>query len=391
MDTSRSAAHSCVDCGLCERIQNDHCGCPAGVWGSFAERIIGQARQGAIDALTERALFTCALCGACTAHCPAGINAAALVREGRAVFMELKPEAAERYRPMHVDLAGNVFSGLRAWRGVSYADALAAEQGSCESLFFPGCTLSTYAPDLAACVAQHLLDTGQVQGMTTLCCGNPLWGVGLARRCNSYAEQLNSRLSAHGVRRIVVGCPNCYRALTSGQHAGFIDAGMEICVLPQVLASQGVRIPTTRRVAPDARSFAVFDSCPDREFNLFGSAVRALLPEGSAVELGHAGRDTLCCGSGGMVGYYDHTVSQHRRAGRLEDFSRSGADCLVTSCTSCANSFVRDGAAVQVHHYLELVFDTAIDWQAHRDAIEGFGDAGGYDFAEDGDDDSIFA
>jgi Ni,Fe-hydrogenase I small subunit len=50
------------------------------------------------------------------------------------------------------------------------------------------------------------------------------------------------------------------------------------------------------------------------------------------------------------------------------EFQETNADCLVTACVSCTNSMLRSGTPVSAHHYLELLFDTPIRWEAHRAA-----------------------
>ena len=389
MAVGLDASRRCMECGLCERVQNEGCGCSAGMWGPFARRSIEQARHGAMDAETERQLFTCALCGACTAECPVGIHGASVAREGRAAFHALYPLAHMRWRPMQTDKAGNVFTGIRAVRGISYDEALDPEAGPCPSLFLPGCTLCTYAPDLTRAVAAFLAETEQASGMTSLCCGNSLWGIGLSSRCDEYARKLGERLAAHGTRRIVAGCPNCHRALVERQKEGLVDASIEVAALPRVLADAGLRVDARREVAPKAQRFSVHDSCPDRETGLFGSAVRKLLEGESCVEMEHAGKHAPCCGSGGMVSFFDASACKQRRARRVEEFRACGADCLVTSCVSCAHSFLRSDPSMEIRHYLELLFDRKIDWAAQRRASSAFAAAGGYDFAREGDDEWI--
>lgn len=385
MVLGRNAIQDCIECGVCERVQDEGCGCPAGMWGPFAKRLVEQADSGAIDKDVERILFTCALCGACTTRCPVQIDGAHVVREGRAVFHALNPDAADIWRPMQTDLSGNVFTGLRTWRDITYCDALTDDTHPCESLFFPGCTLTTYAPNLTNTVFDFLRERGQASGMTVLCCGNSLWGIGLAQRRNDFTASVNKRFAKHGVQRIIAGCPNCYAALSHAKTIGLVGNDIEVCALPQVLADEGVSLPQERTVASGAQFFAVHDSCPDRKTNVFGSAIRAMIPHNSLREMEHAGRDTFCCGSGGMVSYYDTSVAKQRRANRVHEFAACGADCLVTGCISCVYSFLRSDSSIEVRHYLELVFDTAIDWSAHHRAVVGFANEGGYDFAADND------
>ena len=383
MDTASidAAASLCIECGACTRVQDEGCGCEIGAWGQFAKRIAFEAARNEFTPQTERQLFTCAMCGACTTHCPVGIDGFTVASEGRRAYFQVYPQAAQRWRPMHVDLAGNSLASIRAWRGVYFDDALTTDTGTCESLFFAGCTLTAYAPELTHACLDYLMQAGAVDGMTALCCGNPLTLIGLTSRYETYVRSLNERLADRGVKRIVSGCPNCHYAILHAQELGFIDAEIEVRVLPQVLLETGARIPAERTVAADSRTFSVHDSCPDRFDGAFGSAVRALLGPESCREMKHHGLDSLCCGSGGIVSLYDVSVCKERRAQRMAEFADCGADCLITACTSCTNSMLRSNPSANAHHYLELLFGIEIDWNALRRASAEFADSGGYEFS----------
>lgn len=283
---------------------------------------------------------------------------------------------------MQTDMKENVFSRLLREQHIDYPDVLLDGQTCKEmgtSLFFPGCTLATYAPELTMAVFDYLVETGEADGMTALCCGNPLRGIGLARRYARYTRLLAGRFARHGVERIIVACPNCYYALREMQENDIVPAGIDIACLPEILADRGMRIADEACGA--AESFAVHDSCPDRKEMLFARAVRRLLPQGSSVhEMRHVGANTICCGSGGMVSFYDPAVCVARRERRLAEFDESGADCLVTGCVSCSNSMRRGNASAPAFHYLELLFGKKIDWDGFVRTQVSLDAHGGYDF-----------
>ncbi|HBT94763.1 MAG TPA: hypothetical protein DEB24_00985, partial [Coriobacteriia bacterium] len=45
-------------------------------------------------------------------------------------------------------------------------------------LFWPGCTLSAYAPELTSVAYKALADANRVSAMTVRCCGNILRNIG---------------------------------------------------------------------------------------------------------------------------------------------------------------------------------------------------------------------
>lgn len=384
---------ACIQCGLCGIIHSEE-GFPPATIGDVAASLLAIAHEAEEGTPTSLAhippdilylIRSCSLCNACTIDCPQDIDCAETVRKARSFLRELEPALDDEYRAFRVDHEKNAFSRLRELGGVTYPDVLmtpqtpTAKPGSTgrvdvasadgsdrrssgfegSAIFFPGCTLATYAPDLTKKVYTYLQTEGLVDGMSALCCGNPLASAGLSDAYGSYTGDIVSRIEQQGITRIIVSCPNCYRALIpSLARAGLPD--VEVTALPELLFAQGMCFKPTRR-AP-YRSVSIHDSCPDRICDVFGSSVRSLFEHVAIIEMLHHGRHTLCCGSGGLASSVDPGRCALRCNRRLDEFEATGADCLVTSCVSCINSFLRSGRTIEVRHYLELVFDLPLDW-----------------------------
>lgn len=387
-------AASCIECGICARIQREGM-CPAHEYGPFARDFLRQSAEGEFSDEMMFAVFTCALCGECTAECPADIDAAEFTRNARFDVHEQQPDRVAAYRPMLTDCVDNIFSGLLRVQGVAYPDALAddaAADDRGESLFFPGCTLSAYAPNLTEETMAYLREAGEADCITALCCGNSLRGIGVLDRYDAYAAALGARMVERGVKRIITACPNCYYSLANLQQRGIVSSDIELACLPELLVQRGARISGDGRLASGIDAFTVHDSCPDRFERRFATSIRALLPAGSrTVEMAHAGLDAICCGSGGMVSFADVEVCKVRRARRLDEFKQTDAECLVTGCISCANSMRRGDGTAKTYHYLELLFDTPIDWDAFSQAQMDFDAQGGYDFADPAGNEPLFS
>ena len=101
------------------------------------------------------------------------------------------------------------YPGLETVRvgGVSDAE-------SCESLFFPGCSFINYALPLVQSVYDLLVNAGQCDGISLLCCGKILEyeGDGGAARA-AFEQQFRDHIAGTSIKRIVAACPNCVAAL----------------------------------------------------------------------------------------------------------------------------------------------------------------------------------
>ena len=148
--------------------------------------------------------------------------------------------------------------------------------------------------------------------------------------------------------RIVTVCANCH-----GDLAGNLE-GIEVVSLYKLLREAGVRVS-------GARSLTVHDSCADRESGAIGADVRAILGGHLVLEMEHTGKDTICCGAGGIVPLVDPDLCLSRTRRRVDELDRSGASCMVTSCMACSRRLSPLAQKGQVRHCLELVFNLQID------------------------------
>jgi Fe-S oxidoreductase len=282
------------------------------------------------------------------------------------------------YRPYRVDLGGDVFTVLRAARGITYDDALQgpADKGAdARTLFMPGCALASYAPELTHAVYGYLRDTGKVDGLSVTCCGNILAYAAAPEERQHYDERLAARLEEHRVRRIVTGCSNCYHAFTELTHSGKAPR-LEVVALSEVLVQQGLRFSPSES-AP-FKSVCIHDSCPDRGHSVFARSVRTIFEQVEVREMAHSHEHSLCCGLGKLLGVEHADTSFRLSRSREAEFAATGASCLVTYCATCAQALVVPGdAGTRVHarHYLELLFDVGIDWAALDAATAAAGQA----------------
>lgn len=323
------------------------------------------------------ALRRCCFCGYCTATCQTHMLAPDQMRAWRELFMRANYMPPDDSRLVMVDNEWHIFSAYRAVYGIGYPEftylshAAEAGPGTVDTLFFPGCSLVSYAPDLTRAVGRWLTDAGIAWALSDDCCGSPLMSAGLFDRAAALRQRIIDQMHAAGITRMITVCPGC-----GDEFAEFLEGDIEIVPLPEVLFKE-----SRKRVAAgkpsgfkplDEKSLTFFDSCHDRADNRHGNAIRALaktyLPQASLRELDHHKRGTLCCGAGGAVASYDEDITNRRVWRVIEEARATGANTVVTACPTCTYTIaqaclgVAPEQGIGNRHYLELLFGETIDW-----------------------------
>jgi Fe-S oxidoreductase len=360
------------------------------------------------------------------------MTAAARMREWRKPFMEAGLMPPDDSKLVMVDNEWHIFSAYRAIYGVAYpeftqlADAAtiggertakadsetlandtamhgAPGENTIDTLFFPGCSLVSYAPELMRGIGRWFDATGYRWAMTVECCGSPLMSAGLFERSEALRRGLLSQIRAAGITRIFTVCPGC------GEELAEVAGGeVDIVPLPELLlewlsASNGDLadgVPADAKTRANTKatpnffckrtgnaeswdappSLTFFDSCHDRFDTRHGIAVRRLLktclPGSSQVEMPHHGKDTLCCGAGGAVAAYDAEITRRRVWRVIDEARETGADTLVSACPTCTYTIAQallnatPERGISSHNYLELVFGQPIDWPKIFEQLE---------------------
>ena len=309
--------------------------------GGIAKQLLKGNESSKLRDLIQR----CDLCGFCTRDCPSALNAGSLFESARSFLVDQGKLPLDGFEPMFVDRDWNGFSLYRDNYKINYDEL---KRDRYDTLFFPGCSLATYTPELTRAAYGWLQSQGMVLGFTDLCCGKPLASIGLESRNDQLQRYLLSKLRAAGASRIVTVCANCHSNL-----AGNLE-GIEIISLYRLLQEAGVRVSGTQ-------SLTIHDSCADRESGEFGADLRVLFGDHPVLEMEHSGRDTICCGAGGIVPLVDPDLCLSRTRTRVDEFDRSGASCMVTSCMACSRRLSPLAQNGQVRHCLELVFNIQVD------------------------------
>lgn len=335
-------ADQCIQCGVCLNVC-DLLNKLDLTLGEIAQAVCQDQATDDIVAIVQR----CALCGRCGEACLVNLEPSDMIKAARRLLINQGRIDPNDYDVMLVDREWNFFSIYRETYDIRFDDLFTPQA---EALFFPGCTLACYSPELTRAAFDWLKATGRQVGFSDLCCGNPLDSIGLKAEAEHHLERLRQQLKDSGAHKIITACPNC-----EAQLMAFLPE-IEVQSIYQLMLETGIRLEGETRLT-------FHDSCPDRSRGKNPAHVRRLLEGYPQVEMASRGENTICCGSGGIVSMIDPNLCTTRAQQRMAEYAETGADTCVTACMACAHRLGRISAPGQVKHCLELVFGIQIDYE----------------------------
>jgi len=313
---------NCVECGLCQRecafLQKN--GTP-------------KAIASGLSAETLAAAFECSLCGLCATVCPPKIalNPAAL-------FLEMRREAVASGSQDFADY-GSILNYEK--RGTSRRYSYYGLPENCDTVLFPGCTLSGTRSDRVKALFDHLQETLPNLGIVLDCCTKPSHDLGRDRHFHAMFNEMKVYLLQHGVTKVLVACPNCYRVFDQ------YGDGLSVKTVYEHLSE--TYLPATADIPAQV---TVHDPCGTRNEEHIHTAVRRIITAKALKieEMQHHGPATICCGEGGSVGCVNGHLTNGWVIRRTEE---AKGRRIITYCAGCVNFL---GSHNPTSHILDLLF-----------------------------------
>lgn len=217
--------------------------------------------------------------------------------------------------------------------------------GRAARVFFPGCSLSAYAPNHVLSAWGHLRERTEGVGALLKCCGKPLKLMGMAGDFQERFDTVRRGLDRMGAEEVIVACQNCYAIFRQ------FDEGRRVRSLWTILAETG--LPEGRHGSARGLEVSIQDSCTTRDVPEIWESVRAILAElGVAVrEMEHARDRARCCGCAPMIASGDAALGREAMRKRAAE---SPCGTVVAYCASC-RSAMRTGGLESLH-LLDLIF-----------------------------------
>ena len=319
----KNHANGCIECELCVKdcafLQKY--GTPKNIAAAFSADTLATS-------------FSCSLCGLCTSVCPPkiGLNPAAL-------FLEMRRETVARQQ-QNFNHYGVILNYEK--RGTSARYSYYTLPKKCDTIFFPGCTLPGSRPNKVKALFDHLQKTIPNLGIVLDCCTKPSHDLGRKKHFHAMLNEMKEYLVQHGVKNVLVACPNCYRV--------FRQYGESLTVKTVYEHLAATSLPETANISADV---TVHDPCGTRNDKHIHRAIRQIATKKSLKikEMKHHGPKTLCCGEGGSVGCLNADLANGWAERRKNE---AGNTTILTYCAGCANVL---GAKTPTNHVLDLLFE----------------------------------
>lgn len=284
--------------------------------------------------------YACMLCNYCTEVCPEEVNLNDL-------FLDLRSNVVSRNKgKIPKDLGAN---SIEMHQLFSFSSIFSSDIESLDgdTIFFPGCDLMSYSPDIVEKTFKYLKSKIPGLGIYIKCCGNPTLTMGNKEKFMDYYEELNQEFKDKNVKRIITGCEKCLNTI------GKYSEGIEVVSLWEVLGEVGIPEEKMGYYVNFNNGFLIHDPCSSRKIGKMHNSIRKILDDLGIkfYEVERNKNNSICCGSGGMVNVVQNEVAKKQISKIQKEYV---IDKIITYSQNCAEA-IRDGGK-ESYHLLDLIF-----------------------------------
>lgn len=335
------------ECKLCMKeciMLNDYTECPKSLFKKYLEE--------GYENLDHMIAYSCNECSQCTLKCPKEFNM-------KGIFTALKEDYAEKNNglvPLEIlkesDRTQEKECGDEYCTRVdgSLQKKEVHKKQKIKYVFVPGCTVSAYSPKGVENIVKHLKECLGHENVGALlqCCGKVTRFIGETEKFEERNKKAIDILDDMGAEVIITVCPSCYKVFKETAKNQKVIAYWD-------LMKNLIGIPETARGIGKGSDvvFNIHDSCVTRDETSHHESVRWVLDElgYNWTEIERNGKNTRCCGVGGMVCSSNPELYERVYTRRANDFDQHN---IVTYCGSCRGTM--QAAGKDAVHILDLLF-----------------------------------
>ena len=335
------------ECKLCMKeciMLNDYTECPKALFRDYLEK--------GINNMDKMIAYSCNECSQCTLKCPKEFDLKANFRALKEIFAE-ENDGLVPLEALHPSEAGQIKECAEKYCTTVAAapkEKVRPKVNKTKYVFVPGCTVPAYSPQGVENVFRHLKDSLGEENVGALlqCCGKVTHFMGEEMM---YAERNKialDKLDEMGAEVIITVCPSCYKTFKetakNQRVISYWDLMHDLIGVPEGSKGIGENSDVV---------FNIHDSCVTRDVVSHHESVRWVLDQlGYKWEdVERSGKNTRCCGVGGMVCSSNPELYERVYTRRANDFDH---DSIITYCGSCRGTM--EAAGKDSIHILDLIF-----------------------------------
>ena len=295
---------------------------------------------------TERSIFTCLGCGACTTVCLSSVQTKDLIFQNRECQVDegFYPKVAERLVKT-LEESRNISDDDQEDRAewqelIKDLPEDAFEKEHADILFFVGCVASFFpmVQKIPANMAKILQGAGvdfTILGGDEWCCGFPLVGAGMPEKLEELKEHNLKKVADVGAGTVVFTCPSCFH---TWKH--LYDTDVKLMHSSQLIAEliKDGRIELKK----DINVVATYhDPCDlGRNTGVYEEPREVIqaIPGLKFVELPMNRKFSVCCGGGGNVEMTDPELSAQIAQGNATHYDSVHLFRTITACQQCVRT-----------------------------------------------------
>ena len=300
----------------------------------------------ALNEDTERAIFTCLGCGACTAVCLSSVKTKDLIFQNRECQVDtgFYPKVAKRLVKI-LEESHNISDedqeDRTEWQElIKELPEDAFEKKKADIVFFVGCVASFFpmVQKIPANMSKIMQSAGvdfTILGGEEWCCGFPLIGAGMPEKLEAMKEHNLKKVADVGAKTIVFTCPSCYHTWNH-----FYKPEAKLMHASQLI----LELIKDRKIEfkNDVSAVATYhDPCDlGRNTGIYEEPREIIksIPGLEFVELPMNRKFSICCGGGGNVEMTDPELSAQVAQTKLDAIKAVGADTVLTACQQCVRT-----------------------------------------------------
>jgi heterodisulfide reductase subunit D len=295
---------------------------------------------------TERSIFTCLGCGACTAVCLSGVETKNLI------FRDRECQVGEGFYPKIADRLVKTLEGTHNISDDDNEDRAewqelikdlpedAFEKKNAEIVFFVGCVASFFpmVQKIPANMAKIMQQAGvdfSILGGDEWCCGFPLVGAGMPEKLEALKEHNIKKVADIGAKTVVFTCPSCFH---TWKHQ--YDTSLKLMHSSQLIAGliKDGRITPKKEINVTA---TYHDPCDlGRNTGVYEEPREVIqaIPGLKFKELPTNRKFAICCGGGGNLEMTDAELSGEIAQMKLDSIRDIEAEMVITACQQCVRT-----------------------------------------------------